>query len=96
MFRDCTFEKVEAVESPATGDTRWLCDAAAAMGTENKDRLRGEEALRKIDANTLAACAKVRVSRARCGSGRVGRVRDGGMRCGRLTAECERCGWCLM
>ncbi|KAH8630226.1 hypothetical protein IG631_14803 [Alternaria alternata] len=50
------------------------------MGTENKDMLRGEEALRKIDANTLAACAKVRVSRARCGCGRVGRVRDSGMR----------------
>lgn len=61
MLRACGFEKLEAVEIPATGDTRWLCDAAAATGTENKDSDRGEVALRKIDANTLAACARARV-----------------------------------
>jgi hypothetical protein len=66
------------------------------MGTENKDKLRGEEALRKIDANTLAACAKVRVLRARCGCGRVGRVRDSGMRCGGIKTELRRCRRCLM
>lgn len=54
IFRACAFE------SPATGDALCLWDAAAATGTENKDRVRGEEALRKIDANTLAACAKSR------------------------------------
>jgi hypothetical protein len=47
--------KVEAVESPAVGDTRWLCEAAAATGTENKDRKRGD-ALLKAEENTLAAC----------------------------------------
>jgi len=36
---------------------RWLCDAAAAMGTENKDRNREEDALLNVEANTLAACA---------------------------------------
>ena len=84
MFLVCALEKLEAVESPTTGDTRWLCDAAAAMGTENKDRDRGEAALRKSDANTLAACARSRVSRARGGCGRAGAgcVRDGGMGCG--------------
>ena len=61
MFRACVFEKLEAVDNPATGDTGWLCDAAAAMGTENKESDRGEVALRKIDANTLAACARDRV-----------------------------------
>lgn len=63
MFRVCAFEKLEAVESPATGDTRWLCDAAAAIGTEKRESDRGEVALRKIDANTLATCARTRVSR---------------------------------
>jgi hypothetical protein len=50
--------KFEALGNPAVGDTRWLCEAAAAMGTENKDRPRGEDALRKIEANTLAAYAR--------------------------------------
>jgi len=54
-----TFVKLEAVESPAVGDTRWLCEAAAATGTENKDRKRGE-ALRKAEANTLAAFVVLR------------------------------------
>jgi hypothetical protein len=66
------------------------------MGTENKDRLRGEVALRKIDANTLAACAKVCASRARSGSGRVGRVRDSGMRCRGSRTGLQRCRRCLM
>jgi hypothetical protein len=48
--------KLEAVESPAVGDTRWLCEAAAATGTENKDRKRGD-ALLKLEANRLAAFA---------------------------------------
>jgi hypothetical protein len=42
------------VESPAVGDTRWLCEAAAATGTENKDRKRGDAFL-KLEANRLAA-----------------------------------------
>lgn len=53
-----TFVKLAAVESPAVGDTRWLCEAAAATGTENKDMKRGD-ALRKAEANTLAACTRV-------------------------------------
>ena len=63
--------KLEADESPAVGDTRWLCDAAAAMGTENKDRNRGD-ALLKVEANTLAACADLacRFDRGRTGVGR--------------------------
>jgi hypothetical protein len=59
ILRESTFVvavKLEADESPAVGDTRWLCEAAAAMGTENKDRNRGD-ALLKVEANTLAAFA---------------------------------------
>lgn len=51
--------KFEAIGNPAVGDTRWLCEAAAAMGTEKRDRLREEDALRKIEANTLAAYARL-------------------------------------
>jgi len=63
MFRACAFD------SPATGDALCLWDAAAATGTENKDKVRGEGALRKIDANTLAACAKSRETCAVLGRG---------------------------
>jgi hypothetical protein len=35
-----------------------LCEAAAATGSENKDTVRGV-ARRKIEANSLAACAAV-------------------------------------
>jgi len=63
--------KLEAEGSPAAGDTRWLCEAAAAIGTENKDRNRGD-ALLKVDANSLAACAGLacRSDRGRAGVGR--------------------------
>lgn len=92
MLRACTFEKLEAVESPATGDTCWLCDAAAATGTENRDRDRGEVALRKSDANTLATFTKTRGSRARSGCANVGRVRDdGGMGCQSWTTRVRVC-----
>lgn len=46
------------LESPATGVVRVLCEAAAATGSENKDTVRGV-ARRKIEANSLAACAAV-------------------------------------
>lgn len=42
-------------DRPATGDTRWLLEAAAAMGTDRKETKREEEALLKVEANTLAA-----------------------------------------
>lgn len=61
ILRESTFGtivKVEADESPAVGDTRLLCEAAAAMGTEKADRARGD-ALLKAEANTLAACAEI-------------------------------------
>lgn len=48
--------KLVADGSPAAGDARWLCEAAAATGTENRDTNRGD-ALLKAEANTLAACA---------------------------------------
>jgi hypothetical protein len=51
------------------------------MGTENKDKDRGEAALRKIDANTLAACAKTRESGAGSGCGCGSCAGDGGMGC---------------
>lgn len=43
----------DADDNPAVGDTRWF-DAAAAMGTEKRDRKRVEVARRKLEANTLA------------------------------------------
>lgn len=55
------------LESPVTGEVRVLCEAAAATGNENKDRDRGV-ARRKIEANSLAACAAVA-----CRMWRVGR-----------------------
>lgn len=47
--------KLVADGIPTVGGTRWLCEATAATGTENKDRTREEVARRKIGANTLAA-----------------------------------------
>jgi hypothetical protein len=79
ILRESTFDvavKAEADGSPAVGDTRWLCEAAAAMGTENKDRNRGDARL-KVEANTLAACA---ISRA----DQIGRA---GVGCGRCDVE---------
>lgn len=64
ILRESTFGiavKLEAVESPAVGETRWLCEAAAAIGTENKDRKRGDAFL-KVEANTLAACAGIAIT----------------------------------
>jgi hypothetical protein len=58
ILRESIFIKFEALGNPAVGDTRWLWEAAAAMGTENRGRPRGEDALRKIEANTLAAYAR--------------------------------------
>lgn len=52
---------VKFEESPAPGDTRWLCDAAAATGKENKDKARDEDALLKAAANSLAAYVESRV-----------------------------------
>jgi hypothetical protein len=52
IFLESTLERL------ATGDARVLCEAAAATGTENKDSVRGV-ARRKIEANSLAACAAV-------------------------------------
>jgi hypothetical protein len=55
--KDC----LETDERPAAaGDTRWFGEAAAAArGTENKDRKRLEEARRKAEANTLAVVVVV-------------------------------------
>jgi len=58
--------KLVADDSPAVDDARWLCEAAAAMGTENKDRKRGEAFL-KVEANTLATCADLAGDRGECG-----------------------------
>lgn len=57
----------EAEESPAAGDTRWFCDAAAARGTEKKERKRVEVDRRIAEANTLAVVV-IFLVRA-CGSG---------------------------
>lgn len=57
---ECIFRE-STLESPATGVVRVLCEAAAATGSENKDSVRGV-ARRKIEANSLAACAGCRVS----------------------------------
>jgi len=54
----CVGIEFEADERPAAGDTRWLCDVAAAMGRENRDRNRGD-ALLKVEANSLAASAGI-------------------------------------
>jgi hypothetical protein len=55
-------------ESPAVDDTRWLCEAAAATGTENNDRKRGDAFL-KAEANTLAASADSRANSVVCCAG---------------------------
>lgn len=54
---------LEAEDSPAAGEVRWV-DAAAAMGTEKKERRRVEVARRKLEANTLAVAVG-------CGGGAV-------------------------
>jgi hypothetical protein len=54
---ECIFLE-STLESPA-GEVRVLCEAAAAIGSENKDNVREEVALRKTEANSLAACAAV-------------------------------------
>lgn len=54
---------LDADESPAAGDVRWVLEAAAAIGSENKDTKREEAVRRNAEANTLAA---VRLSRAVC------------------------------
>jgi hypothetical protein len=59
--------RVSTLEIPARGVVRVLCEAAAATGSENKDSDRGV-ARRKIEANSLAACAAVA-----CRSWQVGR-----------------------
>jgi len=41
-------------ESPAAGDTEWDLETAAAMGRENKETKRDEDALRRVEANSLA------------------------------------------
>lgn len=77
IFRVSTFDSPAKLleESPAVGDMRCLWDAAAAMGTENKDRTRDEDARLKVEANTLAACAGLACrSRSCCGRAGVGRV----------------------
>lgn len=56
---------LEADESPAAGETRWLGEAAAASGTESKDTRREEEARRNAEANTLAVGARSRAGAAR-------------------------------
>jgi hypothetical protein len=74
IFRESTLGvavRLEADASPAVGETRWLCDAAAAMGTENKDRSRGD-ALLEVEANTLAIFVGfVGVGLRSCGRGSV-------------------------
>lgn len=45
---------LEADESPAAGDVRWFCEAAAATGTEKKERKREGVERRSAEANTLA------------------------------------------
>lgn len=55
-------------ESPAVDDTRWLCEAAAATGTENNDRKRGDAFL-KAEANTLATSADSRANSVVCCAG---------------------------
>lgn len=54
---ECIFLE-STLESPARGVVRVLCEAAAATGNENNDSVRGV-ARRKIEANSLAACAAV-------------------------------------
>ena len=57
MFRASdlgTAVKPEADKRRATGEGRWLCDAAAARGTGSNETRREGEALEKIEANTLA------------------------------------------
>jgi hypothetical protein len=51
-----TLVKLAAEESPATGC--WLCEAEAAIGTENRESVR-EVARRNAEANSLAACAAI-------------------------------------
>lgn len=102
IFRESTFGvavKLEADESPAVGDMRWLCDAAAAMGTENKDRNRGE-ALLKVEANTLATCeGHAWKCGRRCRSMEGGIARGEGVVCGAQQvsydkrSRCRRRGW---
>lgn len=53
-----------------------LCDAAAATGTENKDTSREEDALLKVEANSLAACANIACRR---GRGRAERDTESGL-----------------
>jgi hypothetical protein len=67
IFLEFTFD---IVGSPAVGETGCLWDAAAATGTENKDMDLGD-ALLKIEANTLAACAGLacKIWLRACGSG---------------------------
>lgn len=85
IFRESSFGvavELEAEENPATGDTCWLCDAAAAIGTEKKDTYREEDALRKIEANTLATCVGLA-----CGSGLAAGVRDGDVGSGMRSCD---------
>jgi hypothetical protein len=55
---------LDAEESPATAGVRCVEVAAAAMGSENNDTKRDEEARRRVEANVLAAGAVVA-----CGAG---------------------------
>lgn len=72
MFRESVLrveEKLEADESPAAGEMRWFGDDAAAMGTENRDRKREEDARRKAEANSLAVGVVIACYHGRAGAG---------------------------
>lgn len=82
----------DAEDNPAVGDRRWF-DAAAAMGTEKRDRKRVEVARRKPEANTLAVvvflvgglrCERVSVA----GCGRASNV-DGGAKSSKRKTGAE-------
>jgi hypothetical protein len=51
-------DSLETDDNPATGVVRWF-DAAAAMGTEKKERKRVEVERRIAEANTLAVVSWV-------------------------------------
>jgi len=95
---ECIFRE-STLESPATGVERVFCEAAAATGSENKDRDRGV-ARRKIEANSLATCAAVAcrswwVVRLGCGTiaqGEIGWRKD--LSVGSWRMQAARSGLC--
>lgn len=69
ILRECVLEVTDRFEeeSPAAGDARWLCMAAAATGREKKEKKREEDARRSVEANSLAVGAGLGVDRGRAG-----------------------------